>query len=800
MKMKDWILSYTSWNPEEQPHREALCTLGNGIFATRGAAEEVPGNEYNYPGTYLSGGYNRLTSHVAGRDIENEDLVNWPNWLFLTFKQADGSWLDLDRVDVLEYVQELNLKNGNLKRKMKFRDDQNRVTSIISTRIVSIHNPHEAGIEWIMIPENWSGPAIIRSGIDGRVTNNGVERYRELEGTHLEIEEHGVEDDHTIYLSARTVQSEIKVSMAARTRIIYQERADNGERTPVDINHFAGEDITIHCDRLQPLRIEKLVTLYPSRDFAISDPLTEALSHVKGLDAIERIRGRNQDAWSEIWKKNDIEVDYSKKDAYQMVLRLHIFHLYQTVSTNSIGYDIGVPSRGWHGEAYRGHIFWDELYIFPFLTLHSPLLARSLLMYRCRRLQKAKEAAEEAGYRGSMFPWQSGSNGREESQVIHLNPESGRWIPDHTHLQVHINAAIPFNVWQYYQGTKDIEFLMIYGARIIMNTALFWSSISKLNPGRDRYEIRGIVGPDEYHTQYPWSDSPGLNNNAYTNFMAVWVMQRALEITEMVDEDTLKALQKRIGFDTGDMERWKEISSKMYIPFNSNGLILQFEGFDKLEELDWDRYRSEYGDTFRLDRILERENDSVNRYKASKQADVLMLFYLFSSEELQQVFNGMGYAFEPDQIVRNINYYQSISSHGSTLSRVVHSWVYARSDRNKSWDFLTRALMFDVEDEQGGTTSEGIHLGAMAGTVDLVLRGYSGLEIRDDVLWLNPSLPEEVSNIRFHLRYRSHWICLNIGHEKLKLEFDRGWAEPVEIGINGKKMLFESDESREFDL
>ncbi len=810
--MNEWTLRYHDWNPGEQSLRESLCTLGNGVFATRGAAEEVPENDYNYPGTYMACGYNRMTSKIADRELENEDLVNWPNWLSLSFRHPDGPWFDLEQTEVMEYLQELDLKQGTLLRKMKFRDSEDRVTSLISTRVVSMGDLHEAGIQWILIPENWSGSVTIRSGIDGRVTNNGVERYRDLEGKHLEIEEKGHASKQgklaekeppgmsPVYLSARTIQSEIKVSMACRTGIFNRENERIGKRSTVEMADFAGEDITIECEKLLPVRVDKLVCMYSSRDFAISDPLTEALSHVRRLDDFMTLKKKSQDTWSGIWEKSDILIGNQDSGIQQLILRLHIFHLYQTVSRNSIGFDMGVPSRGWHGEAYRGHIFWDEIYIFPYLNLHNPQLARSLLMYRYRRLPKAREAAASAGYRGSMFPWQSGSNGREESQVIHLNPESGRWIPDNTHLQIHINAAICFNVWQYYQSTNDIEFLLTHGAEIIFNSALFWGSVAEQNPRRDRYEIWGIVGPDEYHTRYPGNESPGLNNNAYTNFMAVWVLLRALEITEMVDGDTLKRLQVRVGFDRDDMEHWKKISTRMFIPMNDRGVIMQFEGFENLDELDWERYKKAYGEPMRLDRILEKENDTVNRYRACKQADALMLFYLFSSDELISIFKRLGYEFRADQIPDNIEYYRQITSHGSTLSRVVHSWVYSRSDRNRSWDIFADALKFDIEDEQGGTTSEGIHLGAMAGTVDLVLRGYSGMEIREDVLWFNPRLPEELKEITFHLRYRSHWIKMHITQKKISVDFDRGWANPVEIGIKGKKYTFKKDDYKEFNL
>jgi trehalose/maltose hydrolase-like predicted phosphorylase len=796
--MNTWILQYNDWNPEQHPTREALCTLGNGYFATRGAREEESSGEYNYPGTYLAGGYNRAVSKIKGREIENEDLVNWPNWLFLTFRIGESDWLDLHNSDIIEYIVRLDLKEGVLERRLRLRDNKEHETSIISRRIVSMDDPHVAGIEWTIIPENWSGDITVRSGINGDVTNEGVERYRALNGDHLNVLENGCLNNNSIYLTCQTKQSKILMTQAAVTRTYQDNNESKTVRVTGQEDKTVWQDIKLSCYKRKPVRIEKLVSIYTSKDFAISDPFNEARTKLNYLKSFKNILKDHRTAWEHIWARSNIEVDIEDNDI--LILRLHIFHIHQTVSLNSIGHDIGVPSRGWHGEAYRGHIFWDELYIFPYINLHMPQLARSLLMYRFRRLPKARQAALKNGYRGAMFPWQSGSNGREESQVIHLNPESGRWIPDNSRLQRHINAAIPYNVWQYYQATRDMDFLTRYGAEIILSTALFWSTIAVYNPKRERYEIRGVMGPDEYHTSYPDSDSPGLNNNAYTNFMAVWVIQCALDLLGMYDRKKIDELTKKVGIKDDDIERWKKISRKMYIPFKKKDIIMQFERFEELRELDWKKYRSEYGQIMRLDRILEKENDSPNYYRASKQADVLMLFYLFSSNKLMQLFNQLGYDFEPGSIPRNIEYYQAITSHGSTLSQVIHSWVYARSDREKSWKSFKKSLLSDYKDIQGGTTAEGIHLGAMAGTVDLVQRCYTGLEIRDDVLWLNPRLPAEIKKIELHIRYRSHWIKIKINQKKLWIDFDKGWAKPVEINVRGQKKIFETNDRAVFNL
>ena len=308
------------------------------------------------------------------------------------------------------------------------------------------------------------------------------------------------------------------------------------------------------------------------------------------------------------------------------------------------------------------------------------------------------------------------------------------------------------------------------------------------------------MGPDEYHTRYPDSDIPGLNNNAYTNFMAAWVIRCALDLTNLLNIKILDELAQKVGFSDKDIELWKNLQGKMYIPFLGNDIIMQFDGFEKLKELNWEKYRKKYGDTMRLDRILEKEQDSVNNYRACKQPDVLMLFYLFSSDMLVRIFNQMGYDFMPTSISKNIEYYRKITSHGSTLSQVIFSWVSSRADRRGSWSSFEKALMSDFRDIQGGTTPEGIHLGAMAGTVDLIQRCYTGLEIRDDVLWLSPSLPDEIKEINLNISYRSHWIKFKINHKKLWIDFSKGWSGPVEINVQGHRKLFKTNELTEFDL
>lgn len=789
--MTTWLSVYEGFDPDNEGLREALCTLGNGYFSTRGASAESDADGIHYPGTYLAGGYNRLKTEIAGRVIENEDLVNLPNWLPLTFRINGTGWFNLMTVEILSYRQELDIRKGLLLWTVRFRDKQGRETTMKSRRLVHMGSFHYAAQETTLTAENWSGQIEIRSALDGRVVNAGVERYKALNNKHLAPLETEAIDGDTIYLQVQTNQSRVRIAQAARTRAFINGTLLEVKRSTVQeagyIAHHFSMDLTEH----DTVAMEKVVTLFTSRDHAISDCGLEVRKALKNAGSFNDLLKSHVLAWEHLWRR--FEIRYEARDPEEggrteLIVHLYIFHLLQTTSMHTKDLDVGVPSRGWHGEAYRGHVFWDELFIFPLLNLRVPEITRALLMYRYRRLDEARLAAQEAGYHGAMYPWQSGSSGREESQQLHLNPESGHWIPDNSRLQRHVNAAIAYNVWQYYQVTGDMEFLCFYGAEMFLEIARFWANVSTYNAELDRYEILGVMGPDEYHDAFVDAEKPGLNNNAYTNIMAVWVLSRALDLFNILDEVGCKEACEKIGLSEEERELWRKITRNMRVVFHNDEIISQFEGYDQLEEFDWEGYRKKYGDIHRLDRILEAEGDTPNRYKVSKQADVLMLFYLFSSEELKELFEKLGYPFEHETIPKNVDYYIKRTSHGSTLSRVVHSWVLVRSDRPGSWKLFAEALEGDVADIQGGTTPEGIHLGAMAGTADILQRAYTGIEARNHVLWFNPLLPEGVGKLHMHIRYRGHPLEVEITSHRLQINALPCASGPVQIGF--KDMIF----------
>jgi alpha,alpha-trehalase len=793
-----WELNCPGFDPEDEGQREALCTLGNGYVAIRGALPEACADEISYPGAYLAGVFNRLPSEVAGRQIHNEDMVNAPNPLSLTWRHADDDpdWFDLRRVEVLDHGLALDMRSGVLTRRSRVRDRAGRTTSITQRRLVSMDDPHLVFLETTVEAEDWSGIIEVRSMLDGSVTNSGVARYRKLANQHLRPVSVSAHEPDLISLEMETNWSGVKIAQAARTSV-------HGANGPITVPRHQVHETDLIADHLmvdlqpgRPVTIDKVIAIHTSRDHAVGALIEDACHRVRNVGRFDELLAPHRVSWQHIWNRCRVEAEVDP--ATSMAIHLHMFHLNQTVSKHSAEVDAGIPARGLHGEAYRGHVFWDELFILPFLSLRLPGLARGHLMYRYRRLGEARRAAAAAGFEGAMFPWQSGSTGREETQTMHLNPASGRWLPDGSHLQRHIGAAVVYDVWQYHQATADTDFLAFHGAEMILEVARFWASITEFDPEFDRYRIRGVMGPDEYHESYPDADAPGLDDNAYTNVMAVWCLERGARVLDDVGWRRAGELCERLGLTETELARWEQITRKMRICFH-DGVISQFDGYEQLEELDWERYRRRYGDIARLDRILEAEGDSTDRYKLSKQADVTMLFFLLSAEELRRIFHQLGYEFDADLIHRTIDYYGKRTSHGSTLSRVVDAWVLSRRDRPRSWNTFLHALRSDLYDVQGGTTAEGIHLGAMAGTVDLLQRCYTGIEARDDALWLSPSLPAELPTLTLDIRYRRRWLVLEFTCDCVSVEVMPSGMGPINIGFDGKIHQIAPGERCRFD-
>jgi trehalose/maltose hydrolase-like predicted phosphorylase len=481
------------------------------------------------------------------------------------------------------------------------------------------------------------------------------------------------------------------------------------------------------------------------------------------------------------------------------MIRLHLYHSLVSISPHTANLDAGIPARGLTGEAYRGHIFWDELYVMPFFDFQFPETARSVLSYRYHRLGAARDAARQNGYRGAQFPWQSGSSGGEESQSLHLNPISGKWGPDLSHLQRHVSLAIAFNLWNYYWITSDVEFLNQYGAELLLSICQYWAARSVLNPDTGRYHISEVMGPDEFHESTPGSSDPGLTDNTYTNLMVVWVLNQAFNVLSLISSEDKNRIFDILEITDDDLDAWREISELINLSISEEGILEQFQGYFNLKELDWEHYHKIYRDIHRMDRILKSEGLSPNDYKVAKQADALMLFYNLTEETIINLLKQLGYPPPPDLLNANLHYYLQRTSHGSTLSRLVHGYLaHIAGNRELSWKLYQESLRSDFMDIQGGTTREGIHLGVMTGTVLFALRTYAGLDWTGDQLSLYPALPGGWKEMEFNLNFRGDRYYFRISNRQSRIKVEG--KKSKNITIQDRKVSLKPGVWKEIDL
>jgi len=787
--MMDWFtnglstdnnsLIYYDLVPEKEKQRETLLTVGNGYFATRGSMEETLASICHYPATYMAGVYNRLVSKVAGRDVENEDFVNCINWLPVTFKIGQGEWFDLDKAEIIEIQRELDFRSGIMKRKLTVKFE-GKTTRIESERFVSMHQRNIAAQKYTIKPIDYDDEITIKAGLDIDLINDGVDRYRSLNQKHILPLEEKVESNSG-YLVGCTTQSNIRI---ACTYILDANK--EGSWQPLVYKGKVFSLFTACIRSNEEVTLTKRIVL--NNSLSNDDPLTLVLVEGKNLKSYEDLRELSEVAWRNIWTRVDIELEGDR--LAQKIFRLHLFHLFVTASPHNASLDAGIPARGLHGEAYRGHIFWDELFILPLYNLSFPEISRSALMYRYRRLPAAREYARAHGYRGAMFPWQSGSSGREETQVVHLNPVSGEWGDDYSSIQRHVSLAIAYNIWEYYHSTLDQQFLNDYGAELFLDICMFWTGLCHKDAEDGRYHIRGVMGPDEFHEKYPNAKRGGLDDNAYSNLMTVWALQKAYQMRNIIGEECFRNVARKIGLNEQEWQRWKNIRQNLALCINEEGIIAQFDGYFELKELDWEYFKKKYGNVYRMDRLLKAEGLSPDEFKVAKQADVLMIFYNLLPEEVNRLLQEMGYDLPKDYLKKNFWYYLNRTSHGSTLSRVVHAKLaHLVGEEKLAWQLFREALISDYIDIQGGTTAEGIHAGVMAGTVWLALTVYAGLSLCEDIPSFQPDLPYDWEAMKFNFIFRGIRYYVEIDRQKIVLTAGAPHNIEVKAKVWGKEYI-----------
>lgn len=736
-----WNLDYVGYEPGKEEYSiESLLTIGNGFLGLRGTSPEMEQTSGTYPATYIAGLYNQAESVVADTKVVNEDFVNNASASFIGVKIASGEVLTFENVTVKDFTRKLDLQTGLFQSRAIVEDPEGRQLEWEAEKVANMAKMNEYAIRYTVRPLNFSAPLTVVTTLDGTVENSNVERYRSLNSHHYDVLDLGAEGN-TAFIHTKTTQSQIEVLQKTTFSAETTNAIQSGKvMQATNFDAALGESYTF----------EKRVEIYADHQQNPID-IKALKAETMSVRSFADIFAESSQAWQTLWDKADITVEGDMMS--QKLLRLHTYHLLvASTPFSSANLDVSITARGLHGEAYRGHIFWDEIFILPFYIYHFPETAKQLLLYRYNRLAAAKESAARENYDGAMFPWQSGHDGTEQTQLLHLNPMNGEWGDDYSRLQRHVSLAIAYNVWLYDVNTDDQAFMENYGIEMFLEIAEFWKSTAVFNESTQRYDIPKVMGPDEFHEAYPDSKEGGLTNNAYTNMMVVWLFEEVADLQERFDSETFAKILAKVGLTEADLENYEKIKHQLQLEINDEGIIAQYEGYFDLKEIDWDAYKEKYGNIYRMDRILKAEGKSADDYKVSKQADTLMTFYNLDKQHIDEIIRDLDYQLPDDYLEKNLEYYLQRTSHGSTLSRIVHAELAEMVGQHAlSWKFYQEALYSDYNDIQGGTTAEGIHTGVMSATLHVTLATYAGVDIRKQQLSIQPRLPEDWTKIAFQL-------------------------------------------------
>lgn len=752
-----WLIKEEGWVKSLQGVRETQMALGNGFWGSRAILEELPYD--SKPGTYIAGLYDDVGSQVA-------ELVNLPNPF--NFKiTADGEKMGLVTMDVAEHKRSLNLRHGLLLRHSVFQDTRKRKYDYQSLRFISMRNKNLGVMQIVFTPLDDGATVSIETGIDTSVYNSGT--VTEGRKKHFRVKELG-QFKNEGYLVLETFSK--SNTMILRSGFYYETR---GKKVVAKDNVFE-------------LKLRKNQTVVFTKIFYI-----DRVSDRKYLEKVKRASEKNFRkafqakfsqlikrhirAWEDLWDVAEVSVWTAPE--IEKNFRFNIYHLLickpQDNGLSSVG------AKALTGEGYRGHIFWDaEIFAFPFYLYTFPEAARNMLLYRYRRLDGARDIARAQCFKGAMFPWESAGLEGKEQTPDRAKDLDGKVIRIHTGEQEHhLTADVAYAFHHYYNATGDEKFLRDYGYEVFFETARFWASRVEYNKGKKKYEIKHVIGPDEFH--------PDVNNNAFTNVMARWNLAIAYEMFCKAEKSfplALKKLTRKIGLSAKEPATWKKIASRITIKVGKDKLIEQFDGFfkkRKVEITSWD----ENSIPIITEKLTPRD---YAKTQLVKQGDVIIFLYLLSD------------AFSLKAKIKNYQYYLERTIHRSSLSVPTYAIMAADvGDRNKAYRFFNVALHTDLSNLHGNT-SVGIHIASIGGTWQILINGFAGVRIEKGILSINPKLPGMWRKILFSLRWRGRLLKLEAKNNAVRVRLISPEKKKGKVKIKVFGVAHELSGNKTFDF
>ena len=748
---KNWIIEEDIFNIENQTKFESIFSIGNGYMGLRASFEEEYIGEKR--GFFISGIFDKFKDEVT-------ELPNLPDWINIDIYINDEKF-SLKDGKIYNYSRKLNLKEGLLTREFLWENTQGKILKFYFERFISLTELHLGLLKINIKSVNFSGDIKIKSGIDGRITNTGTQHL--TEGIKRVI------DNNLIY-KPKTQQSNVQLGFGLKQLVFKNNQKVDSEKTKIAERRVLKEVYKTKLNKDDEIEFYKFLSAYSSKDKNINnnkDIQFKILKMLKDIDKNDyfKYKKRHINKWKELW--NDIDIKISGDDFDQLAIRFAQFHLIQMTPSHDAR--ISIAAKGLSGEGYKGHVFWDtDSFIVPYYIFTFPKVAKKLLKYRYLTLDGAKKKAQENGYKGAMFAWESADTGEETTpkywSVDLLTGEEIRiWSGD---IEQHITADIQYAFNQYYEVTDDLSFMKTYGFETFFEATRFWASRVEYNENIDKYEIKDIMGPDEYKEH--------VDNNSYTNYLVYWQFDKALEYIDFLNNNSVKYFEKlkeRINLNDKEIEDWRNKKDKLFLlkPDN-NSIIEQFEGYNNLKEINLDKYRKlKAGEIFN-----DMGWEEILNSKVTKQADVVMLIYLLSD------------IFDKEVIKANYNFYEPLTTHDSSLSHSIHAAVASRVDElEKAYKHFKMAAKVDLGKDMK-SSNEGVHAASYGGLWQSIVLGFGGIKIKNNELYIKPKLPNRWNYISFNVTVRKNKLNISITEQKIVIKILDKNTDLI-INLNDKK-------------
>ncbi|OPJ64204.1 glycoside hydrolase family 65 protein [Clostridium oryzae] len=732
LKMDEWKIIENHFDAENNQISESIFSIGNGYMGQRANFEEQYSGK-SLQGSYMAGVYYPDKTRVGwwknGYPEYFAKVLNSTNWIGIDIS-IDGEAVDLAKCQVNDFVRILNMKDGYLQRSFTAKLPSGKKIKVDAKRFVSIVQKEIGAIKYSVTPIDFDGVLTISPYLDGNVKNtdsNYDEKFWD------EIYSNSAMGEAS--LTVKTKKLDFYVNSSMKYDIEQSGKKINfNARTKLE-KKFVGNVVELKIKRDEDTTIYKYVANVTSRDYKI-DELENVGKTIleKAFDkGFEELLNEQAEAWHNKWKESDIVIEGDV--SAQQAIRFNIFQLNQTYTGEDDRLNIG--PKGFTGEKYGGSTYWDtEAYCLPFyLSTADQKIARQLLIYRYKQLDKAKENAKKLGFtKGALYP------------MVTMNGEECHNEWEITFEEIHRNGAIAHAIYNYVNYTGDKSYLGQYGLDVLVEISRFWEERVNFSNNKGKYVMLGVTGPNEYENN--------SNNNWYTNRIAVWTLEYTLQVIDYLknnEPERYAELHNKLNIKDTEISKWKDIIDNMYYPVEEKlGIYLQQDGYMDKEQIlvkDLDPKNLPLNQNWSWDRIL--------RSCFIKQADVLQGLYFLEDR------------YDTATIKRNFDFYEPRTVHESSLSSCVHSILAAKIGYyEKAYEMYLRTARLDL-DNYNNDTEDGCHITSMAGTWMSVVQGFGGMRVRNGKLVLNPFLPGHWNSFSFKVMFRGTLLKIDISKENV---------------------------------